>query len=259
MAGWIVAAICAAVAAHFARQWHRERIQRKERAGTMKWPIPSVSLEQLDPVFAPGPFGPTLETEVSFVGRGPIGVPGGTSDAEAWILSVLAKRAHRLFEFGTCTGKTAYLWARNAPEAARVVTLTLAPNQQAAYQAASGDSDEDVQFALEESAFVEFIYTDTPYQRKVEQHYGDSKVFDEAPWVEWADLVFVDGSHARSYVDSDSRKAMRIVRPGGTVLWHDYAGPRHAPGVFESLNELSRTVPLVHVRGTTFVAWRRPV
>ena len=71
--------------------------------------------------------------------------------------------------------------------------------------------------------------------------------------------MFVDGSHARSYVENDSRKAVRIVRPGGLVLWHDYAGPRHAPGVFTALNALAASVPLRHVCHTTFVAWRRPL
>jgi hypothetical protein len=51
---------------------------------------------------------------------------------------------------------------------------------------------------------------------------------------------------------------MRIVKPGGLVLWHDYAGPRHAPGVFGALNALAATVPLQHVGGTTFAVWRRP-
>jgi hypothetical protein len=94
----------------------RERANRKERNLLGAWPIQSVLPETLDPAFRPGAFGPGRETEVHFVGRGPYAVDGGTSDAEAWILAVLAKRAYRLFEFGTCTGKTAYLWGRNSPD-----------------------------------------------------------------------------------------------------------------------------------------------
>jgi hypothetical protein len=48
------------------------------------------------------------------------------------------------------------------------------------------------------------------------------------------------------------------VAPGGLVLWHDYAGPRHAPGVYRALNELARRLPLVRLEGTTLVAYRRP-
>ncbi len=72
------------------------------------------------------------------------------------------------------------------------------------------------------------------------------------------DLVFVDGSHALSYVLSDSRKALRLVRPGGLVLWHDYRGPM-LPGVYEGLNQLARELLLVHIAGTSLVAYRRPV
>ena len=258
MTGWIVATILLLTSLLLAYRVHREREKRIQQGAGATWPIPSVSLHELDPVFTPGPFGPTLETEVVFIGRGPTEVPGGTSDAEAWVLAVLAKRARHMFEFGTCTGKTTYLWSRNAPPGSEVVTITLAPEQQGEYVASEGDDKTDTSYALRESAFADFLYSGTTAASAVTQLFGDSKAFDETAYLDWADLVFVDGSHARSYVESDSRKAMRIAKPGGLVLWHDYAGPRHAPGVYAALNELAGTAALRHVRGTTFVAWRRP-
>jgi hypothetical protein len=92
----------------------------------------------------------------------------------------------------------------------------------------------------------------------VTQLFGDSKTFDTSPWTGSCDVVFVDGSHAYSYVVSDTQKALDIVAPNGLVLWHDYAGPRHAPGVYRALNELARRLPLVRIEGTTLVAYRRP-
>lgn len=259
MIGWIVSAVLVVLLALVSYRYLQERARRKQGPLLGTWPIAPVPLASVDDAFVAGPFGPTLATEVAFVGRGPIIVPGGTSDAEAWVLSVLAKRARHLFEFGTCTGKTAYLWARNAPSDAKVVTLTLAPEQQSEYVRSATDSDEDTSFALKESNFTEFLYTGTPVSSAIEQLYGDSKHFDESPWEAWADLVFVDGSHARSYVESDSAKAMRIAKPGGMVLWHDYAGPKHAAGVFDALNELSRQHTLHRIEGTTLVMWRRPL
>ncbi len=258
MIGWILASVFGAGCLALGYRALMERARRKQRGVFGAWPLPRLRLHELDPVFTPGVHGPTVNTEVAFIGRGPLLVPGGTSDAEAWILAVLAKQAHTMFEFGTCTGKTAYLWARNAPENARVTTITLAPSQQHQYVKEAGDSASDTSFALKESAFEAFVYTGTSVESRVEQLYGDSKQFDETPYRDWADLVFVDGSHARSYVESDSAKAMRIVKPGGLVLWHDYAGPGHALGVFQALNALARTVPLRHVEGTTFAVWRRP-
>jgi predicted O-methyltransferase YrrM len=236
----------------------RQRAVRKQRNLFGEWPIRRVPPEAVDPVLQPGPFGPTRDTEVAFIGRGPYVVDGGTSDAEAWILAVLAKRARRMFEFGTCTGKTAYLWARNSPPDARVLTVTLAPDHLGDYTQEAADDPVDVQFALRESSHTEFLYSGSPVAPKVEQLFADSKALDVSPWAGSCDLVFVDGSHAYSYVVSDSAKALELVAPGGLVLWHDYAGPRHASGVYRALNELAQRLPLVRIEGTTLVAYRRP-
>jgi predicted O-methyltransferase YrrM len=249
---WFVVAIALAI------PLLRQRSARKQRNVFGEWPIARVKPEAVDPVFEPGPFGPTLETEVAFVGRGPYTVDGGTSDAEAWVLAVLARRARLMFEFGTCTGKTAYLWARNSPADARVVTLTLAPEHVGSYRREAGDDASDVEFALRESTHTDFLYSGSAVAGKVEQLFGDSKTFDLSAWKGRCDLVFVDGSHAYSYVRSDSERALELVAPGGLVLWHDYAGPRHAPGVYRALNELARRIPLVRIEGTTLVAHRRP-
>jgi hypothetical protein len=258
LAGWLVALLTGGLWVRERTRRERMRAQLLHRGWPTEWPIPRISLPQLDPIFTPGPFGPTVDTEVRLIGRGSMDVPGGTSDAEAWILSVLALRATALFEFGTCTGKTSYLWARNAPPDARIVTLTLAPEQRDGVQVESGDDRRDLRFARHESAFTEFLYSGTDVAHKVEQHFGDSKQFDESPYVDFADVVFVDGSHAHSYVRSDSAKAMRIVKPGGLVLWHDYRGPSLTVGVYAALNELARTHALRHVDGSSLVAWRRP-
>jgi predicted O-methyltransferase YrrM len=235
-----------------------ERAQRKQRNIFSSWPIPPARLPDLDPAFAQTELGPTLDTEVAFIGGSSVvAIPGGTSDTEAWILSVLAKRARMMFEFGTCTGRTAYLWARNSPPDARIVTLTLGSDDVAAYRRDGSDTSSATRIALAESKFDSFYYSDTPVAAKVRQLFGDSKAFDESPWAGQCDLVFVDGSHARSYVVSDSRKALRLVKPGGLVLWHDYRGYK-LRGVFDTLNELARELPLVHIRGTTLVAYRCP-
>ena len=237
----------------------RERAHRRQRPWLGDWPIRTVSPAELDPVFRTGPFGPGVETEVAFIGKGPFDVEGGTTDAEAWILAVLAKRAHRLFEFGTCTGKTAYLWARNSPPDARITTLTLAPDGRDAYQPDPDDDPAETKIALHESEFASFLYSGTDVESKVEQIYGDSKAIDVRPWAGSCDLVFVDGSHAYSYVVSDSTKALELVRPGGLVLWHDYGGRRHSPGVYRALNQLAKRLPLIRIDGTKLVAFRRPL
>jgi hypothetical protein len=256
--GWVVAALVLALAVIPTWAYMRDRARRKQRNVFSRWPIRRVSLREFDPVFRPGPLGPTLDTEVQLVaGVELLPILGGTSDLEAWILAVLAKRGRLMFEFGTASGRTAYLWARNSPPGARVITLTLRQDDAGSYRSEEGDADSDIRNALDESTFSTFYYSNTPVASKITQLYGDSKAFDERPWEGQCDLVFVDGSHARSYVESDTRKALRLARPGGIVLWHDYRGPV-LPGVYDTLNALARDLPLVHVGGTSLVAYRKP-
>lgn len=236
-----------------------ERLYRKHRHRRwlfhLRTKVTPAALTDVDPRFAPGTFGTRRETEVRLIG-GP--AYGGTDTYEAWILAVLAQTAQRLFEFGTCTGRTAYAWARNSPPEAKITTLTLSPESQQSYRAAAQDQPSDQQVALRESCFLDFYYTGTEVEPKIEQLFGDSKEFDETPYLGRIDLAFIDGSHAYSYVANDTAKALRMVRPGGMVLWHDYGDPCRAPGVFRFLNELSARLPLRQIEGTTLVYYRVP-
>jgi SAM-dependent methyltransferase len=238
------------------REWLILRFRERHRTLFRRWPLSRIPLDQFDSRFAPDAFGPTRAAEVTMIGRGTMSVLGGTTDTEAWILAVVAKGANRMFEFGTGTGKTAYLWARNQPEGGKVTTLTLGHHQVSDYRNAEGDDPLAVQYAQDESALTTFLYSGTAAESQIEQLFGDSKSFDESPFVESCDVVFVDGSHAYSYVVSDTQKALRMVKPGGLVLWHDFN--LASPGVFQAIKELSKTLPLVQLEGTDIVGYRRP-
>lgn len=201
-------------------------------------------------------FGPTAKAEVSYIGRGDLIVPGGTSDAEAWILAVLAKSSKVMFEFGTCTGKTSYLWAKNSPADSKVYTLTLPPEKLVEYSDTKSDDSIATNNAMSESVFTKFLYTDTDVAHKVTQIFSDSKTYDETSLHNSCDLIFIDGSHAYSYIKSDSEKAFKMLKKGGLILWHDYDGVyRNNKDVYKYLNELSSTMKLHHVKGTTFVVY----
>lgn len=248
----------------------RRRLRRRlaglktEQRGAEKVPfegaVRCIALSDLDARFgsAGGWPGPGRAAEVSFVGRGDLSVAGAPSDTETWILSALAKGAERIFEFGTGSGRTSYAFAVNAGPDARVTTLALAPRQAGLYQHDPDDEPAAQEAALAEST-GEFFYVGTPVEARIEQVFGDSKALDDSRHLDRYDLVFVDGAHSHSYVSSDSEKALRMVRPGGWVLWHDYRSPRVSAtrGVFDTLNELSQRLPLRHVRGTSLVVWRR--
>jgi predicted O-methyltransferase YrrM len=220
-----------------------------------RWPIRKVSLQEISSCFIPEELGPQKSTEITFIGN--YGSRGSTSDLETWVLCTLAKGARFIFEFGTFTGKTTYLLAKNAPEHAKVFTLTLPPEGRGEYLTQEQDHKKDTQAALDESIFTQFYYANTVVCQKITQLFADSKQFDETPYIEQMDLIFIDGSHAQSYVESDTQKALRMLRPGGIVIWHDYRGPKRARGVFRTLNALNNTLPLMHIENTSLVAYKK--
>ncbi|HEY1475819.1 MAG TPA: class I SAM-dependent methyltransferase [Pseudolabrys sp.] len=159
-----------------------------------------------------------------------------------------------ILEIGTFDGRTALNLAINAPPGVSVATLDLPADQPSA-------------LAIEQS---ERRYVDKPapgarlrdcrgpwrtYADRVVQLRGDSATFDWSPHVGRAGLVFVDGSHAYDYARKDSETAMRLSKPGGIVLWHDYGV---WPGVTQALEELeaARHLGLVNIMGTSLVFWR---
>lgn len=252
---WLVAALSLAIALWALKFGLKERRRRKGRPLIDRSPIPLVPLEAVDPVFRPGQLGYSRDTEVALIGDS--GAIATTSETEAWILCTLAKRAKRIFEFGTATGRTAYLLARNAPPDAEVITLTLSPETLDQYIPGWEDDDEEKRWekvALNESSYGAFFYEGTEVADKITQLIGDSKIFDDAPYGKSCDLIFVDGSHAYSYVASDSEKAMRMIRPGGLIVWHDFSPP--VPGVWRYLNELGARRKLQHIRNTRLVVGR---
>jgi predicted O-methyltransferase YrrM len=255
----LLCAVALAAAVTFAVLWLQYRGRLYDHIGRPGHaPIPAVGVEDFDEVFRHGPLGPTLDAEVAFIGTG-AGVPGGTSDREAWILAALAKRRRAFFEFGTATGKTAYLLARNSPDDAEVVTITLRPEDRATYISEAGDARAAEFRALDESSFSTFVYSGTPVEGKVTQLFGDSKALDVTPFRGRFDLIFIDGSHAYSYVLSDTRKAFEMLAPGGIIIWHDYRPFRRSMrDVSRALNQLRRRHPLVRLEQTTLVAYRAP-
>ncbi|MBX7126522.1 MAG: class I SAM-dependent methyltransferase [Cyclobacteriaceae bacterium] len=235
---------------------YRARIKHTGLLGD--WPVKPCSLDEVDPIFHTNEFGPTLDAQVKFVGRGNLVVPGGTSDTEAWILATLAKKSQHIFEFGTCTGKTTYLMAANAPAGAKITTLTLEPSLLPEYKDESSDSKRAVRDALRESVFTTFMYSGTDVENKVTQLFMDSKNFDPTPYKGKMDLIFIDGSHAYSYVLADTEKAFEMVAPGGIILWHDYRGPFDTRDVYKALNKVASGKTLRNIKETSLVVYKQP-
>ena len=90
----------------------------------------------------------------------------------------------------------------------------------------------------------------------VTQLYGDTAQFDFSPWYGSCDVVFIDACHEYRYVKNDTEIALKLLRSGGVVIWHDYGV---WVGVTRALNELYENDPrfrtLIHVQGTALCFW----
>lgn len=152
-----------------------------------------------------------------------------------------------IFEIGTYRGRTTTLLATCSPRAI-VHTLDLAPERML-----DGGCFQELNETLIGLRFRGHAATAS----RIVQHYGDSRQFDYRPFHGNVDLVFVDASHAYEAVLSDSAAALRMVRPGGLIIWDDYH-PVHGPGVMKALSELSVTTSLLWIRGTRLAVHRAP-
>lgn len=154
-----------------------------------------------------------------------------------------------IFEIGTYRGLAALNFALNSPPDCKVYTLDLplgspktAANN-AADQNLIGHADPGVDYRHKSGS------------EKIAQLYGNSVSFDYTPYLAQADIVFVDGGHDFDTALSDTQNALRIVRPGGVVLWHDFAN-------YGDYNDVTRAVlhcvPAVQIAQTQLAIYRAP-
>lgn len=161
------------------------------------------------------------------------------------LLRGLARRRPgcRYFEIGTFRGESAVAVADVASE---VVTLSL--------------SDDRLLSMGADRSFVAAHRVFSERNPKVQHIFGDSGTFDVTPFLEWADILFIDGDHARSAVENDTRRFLPIVsRATGVVVWHDaFLSPLRPrwevlAGIGAALSAGQRRA-LVHVANTLTVA-----
>ncbi len=150
--------------------------------------------------------------------------------ADLIALCMLCRLANpkKIFEIGTLHGASALHMALNAPES-EIFTLDLEG------QAALKVTEVDSHYAREGKR-RKLIFEGLPEQTRIRILHGDSASFDFAAFQNSIDLFFVDGAHSYEYVKSDTAKAVKCVREGGIIAWHDY-GRCGVNGVSKWLNE----------------------
>ena len=155
-------------------------------------------------------------------------------------------RPRLIFEFGTFDGRTTLHLALNTPDETRIMTMDL-PMDNAARAVITDDTH------YTQNVQVGHYFLTEKVGSRIEQLFCNSMDYDHKHLRHKVDLVFVDGGHLFEVVKSDSIKALEMVGPGGVALRHDDS-PAH-PGVYGHLNDLSSSLPLAKLEGSSFVCY----
>jgi len=71
--------------------------------------------------------------------------------------------------------------------------------------------------------FIGRFYLEKGLGYRVCQIYADSRKWDISNYPDgFFDSVLVDGGHSREVVTNDTRKGLKLLRPGGMIIWHDF-------------------------------------
>jgi predicted O-methyltransferase YrrM len=154
-------------------------------------------------------------------------------DAES--LGVIARNidCKRILEIGTSDGKGTVLLAANAP-AAEIYTINIPLEE-----IERGEGGSHITHGLTEEQIGKFY--------KERQLKNIHQIFaNTANWVpdlNDIDLAFIDGCHDKEFVINDTVKIMKVMRPGGFIIWHDFnpkliSNYKWIREVSEGINEL---------------------
>ncbi len=178
---------------------------------------------------------------------------GGLTTLELCYLSSIVKcyPIRSIFEIGTFDGcaVTHMLLNSQVPDQCRIFTLDL-PDK----------VDPNYSYDPENKEFLELrrpgYYINRYTTGGISQLYGDSLTFDFSPYHDSMDLVFVDGNHNPPYIQKDTENALKMLKSGGLLIWHDYFG---VPGeaVADYLNRLSANLPLARIKDTCLAVYKK--
>ena len=154
----------------------------------------------------------------------------------------------RIFEFGTYLGASTLVIAQNSPADSQLFTLDLDPATCNQAMRRAGYS-----FTLTFQPGERFHYT--PEATRIHQLYGGLEPFDFTPYYGTMDLVLVDADHSYDFVKADTAVALKLIKPGGVIVWDDYTWKDQYPecvGVTRCLNELADSKPIYRIAQTRF-------
>ena len=163
-------------------------------------------------------------------------------DLAALAVLAQAKRPRQVFEIGTFEGLTSAIFAVNAGAASRVITLDLPPDRTDIQRTDRSYTAHSIATTYESGHLIARLGA----ANQVMQVFGDSALFDFAPYHGQIDLFFIDGAHTEDYVATDTLNAFQCLTSEGWVVWHDCLVPQ----VLAVLKQVAQHVPVKHIQGT---------
>ena len=129
-----------------------------------------------------------------------------------WLWRWHAPRRH--LEFGTWEGFGTVLVARNT--VAEIWTVNLPDGEM-------GIDGSSLYEATDAGANIGRLYRAAGFGPRVHQLLCDSRKLDPGIFAgQPLDSVLIDGGHTTDVVQSDTEKALGLLRPGGLCVWHDF-------------------------------------
>ena len=179
-------------------------------------------------------------------------IVGMTSDYEAWIISVFSKISKKIFEFGTCSGKTTYLMGLNSSDDASITSITLNPSDLNNIKKKNMDNKVSFRNIIHESVYDKFLFSEKEVEKKIKIIFQNSLNLEHDRFRNQMDLVFIDGGHTYSVIKNDSEKSFEMINETGIILWHDYVpGKRSARDVVKYINEISKQKKIYKIKNTS--------
>ena len=93
-------------------------------------------------------------------------------------------------------------------------------------------------------------------EKKIEQLLGNSLNFDFSPYFGKMDIVFIDGAHHYEAVKSDTANALKMVRPGGFIIWHDFASYGDYNDVTRAIMNMMQKDEFVQIENSRLAVYR---
>ena len=174
-------------------------------------------------------------------------------DELAYMALITAWLQPRLvFEFGTFRGRTALNFALNSPQDCEIHTLDLGELDDGASDA--GDADAH----LVAKRIPGEDYKGRDVAPKIHQLFGNSLGYDFSRFEGKVDLVFVDGGHTYEVAHADTENALRMCRPGGVILWHDFANYGDYHDVIRAVLDCLPGDQIYQIHDTQLAVYRVP-